>query len=383
MAELESALKAMVERPDSEPPPLQELERRVARRRRRRGVWRAVGLAALLLVVAATVPLLAADHRPTVVHTGPATTVRDPTTVTQAYQPERIDLPLPDGWQTLAAQERGSLAIGTRKLTDRDLTLARLARGDAAFQDFPADGVVFVVGHDPLEAKYRGGSEMAGPGPAFALGDAKTLSGGVRVRRGEIPQSSWILAAYLGRDAPDADIRQAESLAATVLLIPAKGVGPPPPPGSRPGFDAGPVPVADDRLRAVATMSAGGYHLTLRVGDGCAVVTTSNGSADSRIGGACPVGPAPDAVAVVGSPIGVPTLPPPSNSSGSVYTDPTTAVIFRTGPSVTAVRATLADGRVVDAKLGAGGWGLAATEGRIFWLEAYDAAGNLVGHAAA
>ncbi|HEX7277351.1 MAG TPA: hypothetical protein VF244_08250, partial [Acidimicrobiales bacterium] len=171
--------------------------------------------------------------------------------------PPRIELQLPAGWQTLLADgER--LVVATAPLDDRDLYLAVLARDDAAFTAFPPTAAVFVVGGDRLKAKYVGipptavvtetenGLEIVetdpgsaiGPGPALALGPPTVLGGGVTVRLGDLPKSGSWLAAYIGPQAPATALQEAEAMAASVRILPFDpALIPPPPPGSRPGFD--------------------------------------------------------------------------------------------------------------------------------------------------
>ncbi|MGH9225756.1 MAG: hypothetical protein ACRD2W_18660, partial [Acidimicrobiales bacterium] len=52
-----------------------------------------------------------------------------------------LDVQVAAGWETLRA-DGDRLVVGTRRLETRDLALALLARDDAAFIAFPADGTV-------------------------------------------------------------------------------------------------------------------------------------------------------------------------------------------------------------------------------------------------
>jgi hypothetical protein len=343
--------------------------------------------------------------------------------VTSVPVPPRIQLDVPAGWERLLA-DGDQLVVATRPLGERDLLLARLARADAAFSNFPHDGVAFVVGGDRLQAKYVGGVTMTGevtssasapaplaapgspgtpgsastpatqaavsapltgPGPEFALGETRSLAGGVKARFGDLPRSPAVLAAYIGAAAPAEAVRQAEAMAASVRYPQVTQAElPPPPPNSRPGFDAGPVDVPDDRLTTAASVRATGRTFTLSVGDGCSVVTVSG--SNQRVAGACPKTVAPEGLVVVGLPTGVQFLPPPLPPSQPASTwrpISQTVVMLRAGPTVQKVRAILVDGSKVDAALGAGGWGIAATDGRIFLLEAYDRGGELVAQASA
>src|SRR5205085_2724428 len=67
--------------------------------------------------------------------------------------PPRVELQLAAGWQVLLADGE-LLVVATQPLGGRDLALAALARDDAVFSDFPADGVALAAGADRFVAKY-------------------------------------------------------------------------------------------------------------------------------------------------------------------------------------------------------------------------------------
>lgn len=317
----------------------------------------------------------------------------------------RVQLDVPPGWQTLhAAGER--LVVATRPLEERDLQLALLARPDPVFIAFPPGGAVFVVGSDRMQAKYvsdpsqavrtptPGGEAVqagppAGPGPEFGLGPAASLPGEVTVRRGDLPRSGVVLAAYLGSQAPASAMPQMEAMAAGVRLPPPDRAGvPPPPPGSRPGFDSGGVPVPDDRLRAVASVTTPGVTYTVRADGDCAVVTSS--ISPQPLTGGCAAAAAAGAPPAVVSAyvVRIPTLPPPPGQSGPSSGVPgperwpgTMLVLVRSAPDAGRLTAALVDGRIVDVVGGSGGWGLVATDGRAFLVEVRDEGGKVVAQA--
>lgn len=258
--------------------------------------------------------------------------------------PPGVELTLAEGWQTLRADGE-VLVVGTHPLGGPDLVLAALARADAVFSDFPPDGAVLVVGGDRLTAKYLndpaqatrstivaggvggesvelGPEAVIAPGPPLGLGPATALAGGVEVRRGDVPKSALTLAAYIGSQAPATASGEAEAMAATVHLIAsAPGVIPPPPPaGSRPGFDSGGVDVPPDRLAAAVSVDAPGVTYAVRAGADCAVIVASGST--QPVGGGCrprPSDEAPAAVVAVLADRGPPPLPPPGESFAPGY----------------------------------------------------------------
>ncbi len=280
-----------------------------------------------------------------------------------------------------------------------------LASDDAVFTAFPPTAAVFVVGGDRLRAKYVGISPSAvvthtengveivegdpsgfvGPGPARAFGPPTLLAGGVTVRLGDLPQSSSTLAAYLGPQAPESATQEAEAMAATVRLRPYdRALIPPPPPGSRPGFDQGGVDTAAEDLAPVASVQAAGLTYTARAGADCGDVVTGSSSAP-LVGGCRPQPATAAAVEVVasGSALGPPP-PPPGESYGPgviVPSGPMMIVLARVGSDATRVTAVLVDGREVDGTVGTDGWAVVATDGRAFLLEARDDDGAVVGRA--
>ena len=300
-----------------------------------RGRRLVVGVATAVVAIAAVVAvplLLDGDDDPATVRAGPASAI--PMVGTVAPTPNSVELQLEPGWQTLLA-DGDKLVVGTRPLVQRDLLLSVLARDDVAFSAFPAEGAVLVVGGDRLKAKYVGnpsqatrtttanGAEivqmgpdaMVGPGPPLALGPEKPMPGGVTARLGEVPRSSRTLAAYFGPSAPDVLTQQAEAMAATVRLQPTDPATiPPPPPGSRPGFDSG-SPPASSHLRPVASYALAGTTYTARAEGDCADVVISS-SAQPLAGGCSPGRPAESAVHVVAVTFsgGSPPSPPPGQT---------------------------------------------------------------------
>ncbi len=344
-----------------------------------------------LLVVAAlgaraVVALIDRGDRPTSVVAGadPAATTPASTTATTlaiefvAGQPlgTRLDFTVPPGWTTLFAQgER--MVVATRPLSEADRTLALLARNDSAFSTaFPPDAVVVVVGGDPVEAKYLGGPGEAtiAPGPAYALGPERVLAGGIRVRRGDVPQSIVKIASYAGPSAPAARLAEADTIAGGIRLVRTgdPSVRPPPPPeGSRPGLPTGPLPVAEAGLPEVARTSASGSTLVLVAGQDCAYLRWVDAQTSlpgyQPLAGACGARPAGTTIRAVGQPVRVMRGPD---------TSPSTVTIFRSGAGVARFTARLVDGRMVPASIGADGWGLVAGDADVVAVSPIDAQGR-------
>lgn len=376
MTEPAEALRALLDRPPSTPPPVEDLRQRVDTRRRRR-TRRRIALAGLatILGAVAVVPLLdSPSGRSTQVIAGPASS---PTTV--PARPPSLEFQAPEGWTTLAAFGP-TMVLGTRPLSESDRALALLARDDVAFRTFPPDGVVLVVGYDPVQAKYGFDSQNRplDPGPAYALGPERVLPGGVRVRRGEIPQSTLRIASYAGPSAPAARLEEAEAIAATVRVLPAANASArsnPPPPGSRPGLPGGPLPVPEEEMSEVARATTPGRStLALVAARDCAYVRPADFDPKTTpvsqvLVGACSSRPVSAAVEALGAVVRL--FGPPGSGEG-------TAAIFRAGPQVRSVTARLVDGRSVAAALSADGWGLAAADGRIVALTGVDQAGRPV-----
>lgn len=370
----------LMDAPSTPPPSVSELEGRVSRRRRRHRLLAGGALAATCLMAAALAPgLLDRGQEESTVRTGPAS---EAPIVGRARTPSRVSVDLPPGWQTLYA-DGDRLVVGTRPLQERDLLLAVLARDDAAFQAFPAEGVVFVVGGDPTKAKYVADpASETRPGPALALGPAKVLPGEVRVRLGDVPQSSVWIAAYAGRASAAGAMKEAEAIAATVRLTPQTPAGtppPPPPPGSRPGFDQGDVGVPAERLQPVASVTVPGAVYTVRAENDCAVVTSNQ--AEQPRGGGCgskpPKGGAPAVVAVTTD-----QYPPAGPASGTERWPATMLVLLRVPSGVDRVTAELVDGRVIEGTVGSDGWALVATDGRAFLVQARDGRDRVVARTA-
>jgi hypothetical protein len=354
-------------------------------------VWAA--LAGVAAVVTA-IPLVdRPSDEPVRVVAGPDTTVpgatvpappADPTSTTVPFefvagQPlgTRLDYQVPPGWLKLFAVGE-QLVLATRPLSDADRALALLARNDAAFTAFPADAVVVAVGGDPTEAKgtLAADGTLVLPGPAYGLGPEKVLAAGVRVRRGDVPQSIVRIASYAGPSAPANRLREAETIASGLRLVrigdPA--VRPePPPPGSRPGLPAGALPVPESGLPEVARTGASGSTLVLVAGKDCAYLRWADAQTSlpsyQPLAGGCGTRPSGTFIETFGQPVIAMRGPD---------TQPSTVVIFRTGPSLARVSARLADGRTVNASLGADGWGLVASDGRIVAVSGVDTQGRAV-----
>ncbi len=355
---------------------------------RRPGATRARIFGLVLLVLVAGAGVVALTDRsadaPTQLATGtePASTAPGPATTLAlefiAGQPigTRLDVTVPPGWTKLfAAGER--LVVSTRPLSDADRTLALLARNDAAFSSgFPADAVVVVVGGDPVEAKYTTGPDgsQVAPGPAYALGPERVLAGGVRVRRGDVPQSIVKIASYAGPKAPASRLAEAEVIAGGLRLVRTgdPSVHPsPPPPGSRPGLPAGTLPVPETGLPEVARAAASGSTLVLVAGHDCAYLRWVDAQRElpgyQPLAGGCATRQPGTMIETLGQPV------PVMRGPGSA---PATVVMFRAGTGVARLTARLADGRTVPATTGADGWGLVATEGRVVGLTAIDPQGR-------
>lgn len=354
-------------------------------------VW--ASLAGVAAVVAA-IPLVdRPSSEPVRVVAGPDTTIpgvalpvpaADPTSTTipiefVAGQPlsTRLDYQVPMGWQKLfVAGER--LLLATRPLPEADRALALLARDDAAFTSFPADAVVVAVGGDPTEAKgtLAADGTLVLPGPAYGLGPEKVLTGGIRVRRGDVPQSGVKIASYAGPSAPADRLREAEAIASGLRLVRTgdPSVRPePPPPGSRPGLPTGTLPVPESGLPEVARTSASGSTLVLVAGQDCAYLRWADAQtslpAYQPLAGGCGTRPSGTVIETFGQPVLVMRGP---------GTQPSTVVIFRTGPNLARFSARLADGRTVNASIGIDGWGLVASDGRIVGVGGTDTQGRAV-----
>ena len=378
------------------------------RQGRRRGP--AVAAAAGLVAIAVVVGMLLAARDGDVARPVETRTANDLPAVETATSPEetagapmssRVQLDVPAGWQTLhASGER--LVVATHPLAERDLQLALLARPDAVFASFPPGGAVFVVGSDRMQAKYTSDPAQAvrtptlggetiqpgpaiGPGPELGLGPATSLPGGVTVRRGDVPRSVVVLAAYSGSQAPAEAMLQMEAMAAAVRLRAADRASvPPPPPGSRPGFDSGGVPGPEDRLRPVGSVSTPGITYTIRADGDCGVVTAS--IAPQPVTGGCAAAGATGAAPAVVSAyvVRVPTLPPPPGQSATASPalwPETMLVLVRSAPGAGRLTAALVDGRTVEVTAGTGGWGLVATDGRAFLVEVRNEGGEVVAQA--
>ena len=385
MTDPADGLRALTVRPSSPPPPVEALHERVEGRRRRRIRQRMVlaGVAAVVATVA-LVPLVdQRSDRPTQVVAGPDPAAA-PTTTTLAREftagvpsGTRLDFQVPEGWTTLFALGDRML-VATRPLTESDQALALLARDDVSFGAFPADGVVVVVGGDPTQAKYqqRADGSTVAPGPAYGLGDERLLAGGVRVRRGDLPQSGVRIASYAGPAAPASRRGEAEDIAAGLRLVRTGDPSvrpPPPPPGSRPGLPQGTLPVPEAGLPEVARFAAGGSTLVLVAGSNCAYLRWVDAQPElpghQPLTGGCT--PRPSGTGMEDLNGALPVIRVPGMT-------PSTVVMIRIGTQVREVSARLADGATVAATIGVDGWALVAAPGRIVALTGTDAAGQPV-----
>ncbi len=361
MTDVAEELRSLLDYPANAPEPVEELHRRVGVRRRRRARRRslAAGLAAVAMSIAVVPILHRADDQPTRIATVPAPAIP---------AGPRLEYSLPEGWQTLYA-EGNRLAVATDALSDRDRELALLTRSDASFRDLPPDAVVVAVGADPLDVKYgtNWDGSVINAGPAYGLGPERVLAGGVRFRKGDVPQSIVQIASYAGPDAPASRLREAEAVAASIRLVGAGGTAPPAPPaGSASGASAAP-----QALKEVARAGTGPSSVVLEADADCAYFRPAGSQphqqGHDRLGGGCGTRPAPGAIATIGSAVLV---------WGEPGTAPSSATAMRVGPDVKSVSARTADGRTFPAALGATGWGVAVGPGRIVGLTAIDSAGR-------
>ena len=337
-----------------------------------------------MVATVAVVPLVdQPSDRPTQVVAGPDGAAA-PTSTTLAREftagapaGTRLNFQVPDGWTTLFALG-DRMVVATRPLSESDRALALLARDDVSFGAFPADGVVVVVGGDPTQAKYQQGANgsTVGPGPVYALGDERVLAGGVRVRRGDVPQSGVRIASYAGPAAPAARRQEAEDIATGLRLVTTGDPSvrpPPPPPGSRPGLPQGTLPVAEAGLPEVARTAASGSTLVLVAGRNCAYLRWVDAQPElpghQPLTGGCAARPPGTAMEDLGG--AVPVMRVPGMA-------PSTVVMIRMGQQVRRVAARLADGATVPAAIGSDGWALVAAQGRIVALTGIDAEGRPV-----
>ncbi|MEA2685852.1 MAG: hypothetical protein QOE93_1047, partial [Actinomycetota bacterium] len=196
-------------------------------------------------------------------------------------------------------------------------------------------------------------------------------------------------AAYLGPQAPDRLATEAEAMAASVHLLPFDFSTLPPPPGSRPGFDAGGVDLPPGQGRVVATSDGSAGTYTVEADGDCAIVVPGS-FPESALGGGCLTVPADGAAAGVAARAvdrGPPAGPPPPPVPGGGFVQPTAVagedlavvVLARVGADTDGLTAVLVDGRTVDATVGDDGWALVVTDGRPYLLEARDGKGRVTG----
>jgi hypothetical protein len=126
----------------------------------------------------------------------------------------------------------------------------------------------------------------------------------------------------------------------------------------RPSDNASQVVAAATGLPEVAQASASGSTLVLVADANCAYLRWLG--EDTTLGGGCATGFAGHSVQTFGVPVEV---------------GDRTATILRGGPAMARYSARLADGRTVDGALGAHGWAMVVTDGRIVGVSGFDAQG--------
>ena len=127
----------------------------------------------------------------------------------------------------------------------------------------------------------------------------------------------------------------------------------------RPSDDATQVVAAATGLPEVAQAPASGATLVLVADANCAYLRWQG--EDTTLGGGCATGPTAHAVQTFGAPV----------EAGAQ-----TAVILRGGSAMARYSARLADGRTVDGALGAHGWAMVVTDGRMVGVSGFDAQGH-------
>jgi hypothetical protein len=126
----------------------------------------------------------------------------------------------------------------------------------------------------------------------------------------------------------------------------------------RPSDDATQVVAAATGLPEVAQAPAGGSTLVLVADANCAYLRWQG--QDTTLGGGCATGAADHSVQTFGGPVDV---------------GDQTATILRGGPAMARYAARLADGRTVEGALGAHGWAVVVTDGRMVGVSGFDAQG--------
>jgi hypothetical protein len=119
------------------------------------------------------------------------------------------------------------------------------------------------------------------------------------------------------------------------------------------------VVAAATGLPEVAQAPAGSATLVLIADENCAYLRWQG--ADTTLGGGCATRAAEHSVQTFAAPI---------EAGGQ------NATIVRGGPSMAGFSARLADGRTVDGALGAHGWAMVVTDGRIVGVSGFDAQGQ-------
>lgn len=127
----------------------------------------------------------------------------------------------------------------------------------------------------------------------------------------------------------------------------------------RPSDDRTQIVAAATGLPEVAQVAANGSTMVLVADANCAYLRWQG--EDSTLGGGCTTRPAEHSVQTFGAPVQV---------------GDQSATILRGGPAMARFSARLADGRALDGDLGAHGWAMVVTDGRIIGVSGSDAKGQ-------
>jgi hypothetical protein len=126
----------------------------------------------------------------------------------------------------------------------------------------------------------------------------------------------------------------------------------------RPSEESTQVVAAATGLPEVAQAPADGSTLVLVADQNCAYLRWQG--ENTTLGGGCATGAADHSVQTFGAPVQV---------------GDQTATILRGGPAMARYSARLADGRTIDGVLGAHGWAVVVTDGRMVGVSGFDAQG--------
>ena len=134
----------------------------------------------------------------------------------------------------------------------------------------------------------------------------------------------------------------------------------------------GTLPVPEAGLPEVARTAASGSTLVLSAGRDCAylrwVDSPPSLPGSQPLAGVCGTRPTGTSIETFGNPV---------RAMRGPDTELSTVVMFRSGPGLARFSARLADGRTVPASIGADGWGLVASEGRIVAVSGMDPQGRV------